>query len=127
MVEPDVAGEEAEDPRELEVGASLKRRLVEAPRVARLPVGVLELMLHVEEPDPGRACEQQRRALHQQERLPADEPARRPAIAMARARSVPRTLLRSLGRIPRVISRWPISSTHNGPNTNITNGLRNSR
>ena len=57
VVEPDVAGEEAEDPRKFEVGASLERGVVEAPCFACLPVGVLELMLHVEEPDPDRARE----------------------------------------------------------------------
>ena len=40
------------------MGAPLQGGLLEAPCVVRLPVGVLELMLYVEEPDSGRACEQ---------------------------------------------------------------------
>ena len=68
VVQPDVAGEELEQLRELEVRAALERGLGEAPVVAALPVGVLELVLHVEEEDAGRAADQERRRLDEQVR-----------------------------------------------------------
>ena len=71
-------------------------------------------MLHVEEPDPGGAGEQQRRALHEQELLPADQPAER-RDDHASARSVPRTLLRSRGRMSTRDQARPISSDPERP------------
>src|SRR5436305_2049591 len=75
VMEPDVPGEELEDPRKPKIRAALKCRLVEAPVVVLLPVGVLELVLDIEEPDPGRAREEKRRGENDQDILPADKQA----------------------------------------------------
>src|SRR5579864_4871844 len=79
VMEPDIAGEEAQEPRELQVGAALERRLVVVPLLVCLPVGVLELMLDVEEPDPGAARQDQRQPLDEQEPLPPEQPPERGA------------------------------------------------
>ena len=57
VMEADVAGEELKDLGQLQVGAPAERRVGVGPAVGALPVGVLELMLHVEEPHAGRTGE----------------------------------------------------------------------
>src|SRR3954463_2010892 len=76
VVETDVAGEVLQQPRQLQVGASVHRCLVVAPFLVRLPVGVLELVLHVEKPDPDDSGDHEHRPLHEEERAPTDEEAR---------------------------------------------------
>ena len=77
MVQPDVAGQELQDLRQPQVGAAFERGVVVAPRLARLPVGVLELVLDVEEPDADAARQQERGQLHDQESRPPEQPAER--------------------------------------------------
>ena len=77
VVEADVAGAELQHPRQLQVGAAAQRRLGVAPVLAALPVGVLELVLDVEQPDPGRAGEQRGQPDDEQVVAPADQPAQR--------------------------------------------------
>jgi hypothetical protein len=73
VVKADVAGDELQPPRELEVGAPLQRRIGVAPGERVSTAGALELMLDVKEPDADCAAEQQHRRLHHHERLPADQ------------------------------------------------------
>ena len=75
MVQPDVAREELEHARQPQVAAAAQRGVGVAPVAGALPVGVLELVLDVEEPDARRAREQQRGNLHEQELAPPDQPA----------------------------------------------------
>jgi len=77
VVQADVAREELEHLRQLQVGAASQRRLGVAPALGALPVGVLELVLDVEQPDAGRAGEEHGWGLHEQEVAPADQPAER--------------------------------------------------
>ena len=60
VVQPDVAGKELQDLRQLEVGAAAQCGLPVAPVIGALPVGVFELVLNIKEPDPDRAGEQRR-------------------------------------------------------------------
>ena len=75
MVEADVAGEEAQHARQLEVRAPGERGVVVPPVGMRLPVRVLVLVLHVEEPDADGAGDDDDRALHEEVVLPADRQA----------------------------------------------------
>ena len=61
VVEADVAGEELEGLRQLQVGAPAQRRVRVAPALAALPVDVLELVLDIEEPDACGPGEDRRR------------------------------------------------------------------
>jgi len=53
VMQADVAGEELQHRRQLQVRAAAQRRVGVVPAVGVLPVGVLELMLNVEQPDAG--------------------------------------------------------------------------
>ena len=75
VVQADVAGEELQRLRELEVGAAAQRRVGERPGLGVLPVGVLELVLDVEEEDARRAAQPHGGHLHEQVLAPADQPA----------------------------------------------------
>ena len=83
VVQADVAGEELQRLRQLQVRAALKRGVVVAPAVVALPVDVLELMLDVEQPD-ARPCRRGRRAGARSAGTPSIRAARRTA-AIARA------------------------------------------
>ena len=85
VVQPDVAGEELQHLRQLQVGAAAQRGVGVGPVAVALPEGVLELVLDVEQPDPGGAREQRRRALDQQEVAPADSRTQAQAISTASA------------------------------------------
>ena len=78
MVEADVAAEELEELRQLQVGAALQRGVGVAPALPRLPVGVLELVLDVEEEDAGDAGQHRGGHLDQQPVDRADRRDRRP-------------------------------------------------
>ena len=78
MVQADVAGEELQHLWQPQIRAALERRLVVAPGIGALPVGILELVLDVEQPDADRAREQRGRHLNEQEALPAEQPAKQP-------------------------------------------------
>ena len=62
---------------ELQIRAATQRRLGIAPLIVALPVGVLKLVLDVEQPDADRARQQRRWRPHDKEVLPADQPAQR--------------------------------------------------
>ena len=78
VMQADVAREEPEHPRQLEVRASPQRRVGVFPAARALPVGLLELVLHVEQPDACGAGEKRRRRPHEHVIPPANEPAERP-------------------------------------------------
>src|SRR4051812_23002916 len=67
MVDADIRAEPAQDRGQLVVRAPAQRRLVEGPVLVSVPLGVLELMLHIEEPDADRRRDQGDRDVHQQE------------------------------------------------------------
>src|SRR5664280_1725297 len=77
VVQADVAGEELEHLGQLQIGAAAQRGVGVAPAVGALPVGVLELVLDVEQPDAGGAREQHCGRLHEQVVAPAHQPAQR--------------------------------------------------
>jgi hypothetical protein len=54
MVDADIPGEPSQQERKLIVGAAVKRRLVKAPVRLGILNSMLELMLDVEQPYPGR-------------------------------------------------------------------------
>jgi hypothetical protein len=70
MVQPDVAGEELQDLRQPQIRATAERRVRVAPVRRCLPVRIFELVLHVEQPDPDRSCEQGRRCPYERESDP---------------------------------------------------------
>ena len=73
MVQPDVAGQPLQQPRQLQVGAALHGRLQVLPAGVGLPVGVLELVLHVEEEDADHRGEVLDGQVDEQEGLPAKD------------------------------------------------------
>ena len=120
VVEADVAGEELEGLRELQVAAAAQRRLRVVPGVAVLPVDVLELVLDEEEPDAGGAGDDDsgasisRTACQPKAKTGDGRPSRRrPAL-------VSRMLLRSLPGFEPAQTRGPISSDQIGPTPNMT-------
>jgi hypothetical protein len=58
VVQADVSGEEPQHLRELEIRAAIERGVDVAPARRLRPVGVLELVLGVEQPDPRRTGEE---------------------------------------------------------------------
>src|SRR4029079_6651851 len=72
VVEADVAGEELEGLRKLQVAAAAERRLRVVPGAAVLPVDVLELVLDEEQPDAGGPGDDDERGFDQEDRLPAE-------------------------------------------------------
>ena len=72
VVVADVAAEPVQDRRQIVVGTALDRRTLDAPVIAAGPVGVLELVLHVKEPDARCSRQEKYRQVHQQHRLPAE-------------------------------------------------------
>ena len=65
----DIAGKPVQHFRQIVVGATFHRRLVEAPLRMLPPVGVFELMLDVEEPDTESAGQEGDGQLDQKESL----------------------------------------------------------
>jgi len=57
VMQADVAREELQELWQLQITAAAQRGVRVAPVAGALPIGVLELVLHVEQPDAGRACE----------------------------------------------------------------------
>src|SRR5437870_5779599 len=55
MMRADVRREPAQNSRQVVIGASLQSRFVQAPFPVMGPERILELVLHVEQPDPDRA------------------------------------------------------------------------
>ena len=78
VVDADIGGEPAQHARQVEVRAAVQRRLRGSSSPPSLPVGVLELVLDVEQPDPDRRRPAMIGSMHQQERA-----RRRPAPAAA--------------------------------------------
>src|ERR1700710_128103 len=74
VVEADVAGEELEQLRQLQIGAALQGSVVVAPVLRVLPVDVLELVLDIEHPDAHGPGDDRGRHLHQQPGDRTDEP-----------------------------------------------------
>jgi hypothetical protein len=52
VVNADVPGEPAQRLREFEIGIAMQSRLVKRPICALVPMGIFELVLDVEQPDP---------------------------------------------------------------------------
>ena len=75
VVEADTGREPLQHAGQLVEGAAAQRRRRVIPVVAALPVGVFELMLHVEEPNARGARHQQDYRLNQQVRPNAEDPA----------------------------------------------------
>ena len=75
VVIADVARAESQEGRQLQKGASAQCGVGVVPVAGVLPVGVLELMLDIEEPDADRTREQRGRSKHEQVVEPAYEPA----------------------------------------------------
>ena len=72
VVQADVRGEPLEDLRELQEGRAEEGGVVVVPVLLPVPVGVLELVLHVEQPHPEGARQQGDRELDHQEGHDAD-------------------------------------------------------
>ena len=70
VMDADVGGEPAQHRRQVEMRAALHRTGLEAPARVPLPVGVLVLVLDVEQPDADRRGQPGDRRLHQQEVAP---------------------------------------------------------
>ena len=69
VVHSDIAREPMQDSWQIVERTSTKPRGVEVPGATLFPIGVLELVLDVEEPYPGRGCNRCDRELHHQKRL----------------------------------------------------------
>jgi hypothetical protein len=74
MVDADIGGEPAQDPRQVIVRAAMEGAGVEVPLASLGPMGLLELVLDEEEPDADRTGDEGDRELHQKERADADGP-----------------------------------------------------
>ena len=74
MVHADVGREPAQDARQIVMRASVQGRLLQGPLAVMGPERRLELVLHVEQPDPGGGRQQHDGQVYEQERLDADEP-----------------------------------------------------
>ena len=73
VVEADIAGQPMHEPRQVVEGAALEGRRLEIPLRVLAPIGVLELMLHIEQPDADRAGQEGDRQIADHQRPPADE------------------------------------------------------
>ena len=67
MMKPDVAGEPLQDSWQLIKGTALKRRCGVIPVLGPRPIGALELMLHVEQPQADGAGKRRYGELNQSE------------------------------------------------------------
>ena len=74
VVDPDVGGEPAEHAREFVMRAAVERGLMQIPVLGTRPVRLLELMLHVEQPNARRRREEHDGDMDQQERNGSDKP-----------------------------------------------------
>src|SRR5580704_5529686 len=74
VVSPDIRGEPAQNTREVIIGTTVKRRLVQIPSPFVKPCSILELMLHIEQPDPDRGREEHDWQMHEQEWADPDQP-----------------------------------------------------
>ena len=126
VVQADVPGEELQRLRQVQVGAALERRLGVAPVLGTLPVDVLELVLHVEQPDAGRPASITvgswiSRYSHQ----PIAKQI--PVTRMTRATLVQITLRRICFVGFFGMKRGPITSDQRCPIPNMTSGWRKSQ
>ena len=74
MMHADIGREPAQYRRKIVMGAAVKRRDRQAPIPVIRPDGMLELVLHVEQPHADRSGDQRDRQMQQQERPHADPP-----------------------------------------------------
>lgn len=74
MVEADVARKPLQHLRQLVERAAPQRGRRIVPMLAALPVNIFELMLHVEEPEAGRASDRQHDGLNEQVWSQAEDP-----------------------------------------------------
>ena len=65
VMETDRSGEPVQDARQIVERAALESGGVDVPLTGGPPVGVLELVLHIEQPDPDGAADSEHRELHQ--------------------------------------------------------------
>ena len=73
MVQADAAREPLQHGREHEVRAAVQRRGRVVPLVAGLPVCILELVLHVEQPHAGHRREVEGGQIDERHHLPAEQ------------------------------------------------------
>src|SRR5689334_4270063 len=66
VMKADAAGGPFQECRQLEIGASLDRRLCVVPMTMDFPIRTFELMLHEEEPEPGHRREVVRGQIHKE-------------------------------------------------------------
>ena len=76
VMKTDVAREPLQDERQLIEGTALQPRLHKFPAFVPIPVGRVEVVLHVEKPDPDRGADHQDWQLYHEICLPPDQPAR---------------------------------------------------
>src|SRR6516165_10319666 len=74
MMHTDIGREPAQNARQLIMGATMKRCLVQVPARSVSPKRLLELMLNVEEPNANGRRQKRNRQMHKQEWLHAHEP-----------------------------------------------------
>ncbi len=77
VVEPDVAGEPLQDPGQLVERTALERRPGEIPLLAPRPIDAIELMLHIEQPDPGGTGHRRDDHLNQEVGFKTEHPTQR--------------------------------------------------
>ena len=82
---PILAVNQRSDRRQIVIRTAMQRRFVQIPLGVGFPGRVLELVLHIEQPDADRGGEKHDRKMNEQHRLDADQPASATAIdAIAR-------------------------------------------
>ena len=80
MVDADIAGEPAQRQRQVVMRGAVQCGRRKLPVIALRPVGLLELVLDIEQPDADGAGNQHGRQLHRQEQRRATQPERAPRL-----------------------------------------------
>ena len=75
VMKTDVAREPLQEKRQLVKGTALQARLYKFPAFVPIPVGRVEIVLDVKEPDPNRGADYQDWQLYHEIRFPPDQPA----------------------------------------------------
>src|SRR6185503_11292517 len=76
VMKTDVAREPLQEKRQFVKGTALQARLYKFPAFVPIPVGRVEVVLHVEKPNPDRGADHQDWQLYHEVCLPPDQPAR---------------------------------------------------
>lgn len=128
VMDADIASEPPQHRRKIVMRGAMQRRLGKPPILARRPVGLLELVLHIKEPNAGCTCEQHDRKMDQEKRSQTTAQTIK-AASVTIAKFV--AMVEIHGRAPEFIipngRRCLNRKSQAGPIPNMTSGCRYSR